>query len=584
MKSRKKKKSLRKLFITIIIISLILVGLLLFFGKDNMLFLGNNIGGEKKSNNFHAFDIEKNRDSIYDYYISDEYIYYLVGYQDKGETVLYSLNYKNDKINKINTFKENYCDFLDDYIECITENVENIYGFDSKKIVKTTLNDGESLLKYNGKFLKTKYNDLYNINNEFVMEVADDYDGYQYLDYYSYKNNLYILLRNTFDDGYLLYDYKNDKYEKLLYTNYFKVNDGFYFCDNENIMFRDLINNKSEEFKYGLYNYDLFISTVDFNNRVFYIYNKSKEVIQCIYLKDSKVYEIPFELEDDKIVMNIDYFNNKLFVRVYSEEEEFLIYDLNKINSKDIKSIKEYKDDVDKELKSIIKDLKDKYNVNLHLYTENSISFPDFSAKSYKNTEVLLARSKEIKQIVSKFDKNVFDSFYDENFNGLHIYLTGELTPSDYGSQYATPAAYSLTFNDQYMIVLSMEELSVKSNVCHELMHNLETNLNYKGEYFNDWDKYNPKNYKYSYSYVGKYRDDYTLSETDKNKVYFTDYYSHTFPNEDRARIFENICNERENDIIKIYPNLKKKGEYLRGVLYKYYPSLENDTVFDSLK
>ena len=50
------------------------------------------------------------------------------------------------------------------------------------------------------------------------------------------------------------------------------------------------------------------------------------------------------------------------------------------------------------------------------------------------------------------------------------------------------------------------------------------------------------------------------------------------------ARIFENICNTNESSILNTYPKLYKKGIYLRDTLYKYYPSLKETTLFNSLK
>lgn len=88
--------------------------------------------------------------------------------------------------------------------------------------------------------------------------------------------------------------------------------------------------------------------------------------------------------------------------------------------------------------------------------------------------------------------------------------------------------------------------------------------------------------YNNSYNKIGNYK--YTLTEEDKNNVYFIDNYSYTYETEDRARVFERICSCEEDSIINNYPNLYKKGLYLKEELIKYFPSLKNTNLFSSLK
>ena len=80
-----------------------------------------------------------------------------------------------------------------------------------------------------------------------------------------------------------------------------------------------------------------------------------------------------------------------------------------------------------------------------------------------------------------------------------------------------------------------------------------------------------------SYSNLTKSKSGFT------NNVYFIDYYSHTYAAEDRARVFERICSCDENSIINDYPNLYQKGLYLKEEITKYFPSLTQTSLFDSL-
>ncbi len=114
-------------------------------------------------------------------------------------------------------------------------------------------------------------------------------------------------------------------------------------------------------------------------------------------------------------------------------------------------------------------------------------------------------------------------------------------------------------------------------------MHNLEFNLKAKNiTSFLKWDSYNPKDFNYNFSYTKPYTYNYTLEEEPGN-IYFIDHYSHTYPEEDRARIFENICSYSENSMLKDYEYLYAKGLYLKKEILTNYPMLENTTLFNSL-
>ena len=116
--------------------------------------------------------------------------------------------------------------------------------------------------------------------------------------------------------------------------------------------------------------------------------------------------------------------------------------------------------------------------------------------------------------------------------------------------------------------------------MCHEMMHALEDAvLTKKKPIFEKWFSYNPK--KFEYGIKSKYYGRYT-GGSDKDDVYFVDSYSQTNDFEDKARIFENMCmNTAEN--IKKNPKLLNKAKYLRDELIKYYPTLKDSSIMNSL-
>ena len=99
----------------------------------------------------------------------------------------------------------------------------------------------------------------------------------------------------------------------------------------------------------------------------------------------------------------------------------------------------------------------------------------------------------------------------------------------------------------------------------------------------NEQEKLNPKNYVYEYSYRSDVKVKYTMFEDDKDKVYFVDTYAKSYPMEDRARIFENICGKDETTDLLNYPHLKDKALLIQNEILKKFPSLKDAKVFNSL-
>ena len=138
--------------------------------------------------------------------------------------------------------------------------------------------------------------------------------------------------------------------------------------------------------------------------------------------------------------------------------------------------------------------------------------------------------------------------------------------------------------SNYYNIILARGTLLYEKSFCHEMMHAIDHNALEKNYEISDkWYDYNPKYFEYG---VKNYQDGnliYTTYAYDEKDIYFIDPYSKLNQDEDRARIFENIYYVNEENIIKKYPNLMKKAVYLRDELLKFYSSLNNSKVFDSM-
>ena len=283
-----------------------------------------------------------------------------------------------------------------------------------------------------------------------------------------------------------------------------------------------------------------------------------------------------------KIISIVVVVDNKIFLKLTNNKYDYYIID----EDYTFKSFttEEYINEINNELTNKINDIKNKYNVNLYIKEKAIIKFPDFSAKEYDELEGIYSSINSVENILGKLTKDFYDSLYENGYKGLNIYLTGELKPADASSQNFTPAGYTSLYENMYLIALDISQMPLETNVCHELMHTIENKLKSQGEYFSKWSSFNPKKYEYSYSYKVTNRTEYTIGMTTDDNVYFVDYYSHTFPAEDMARVFENICFEGKDSSIKNYSHLLEKGKYLKETLYKYYPSLENTSLFEAIE
>ena len=453
------------------------------------------------------------------FYISDNKLYYQNLYEPNPKL-----------INKISSS----CSFKNQFIICN----KTLYDLYLKKLYKAN----ESIIPYKDIYLKFLTNKIL-FNNITYKNLNNNYE---LINYFYTKNNTYLLLK--LNNLYYLYNLNKDTYEEINYSNYNIYNDGFYFYNENNY----LIYNLKTNIKTTYQNFTKRIPNIStYSNNIIYSYNHN--YLEIINLKNRTIKILDLKYNIHKLIFN----NNYLY---FISNNDIYYLNLTKLDLSNVSNYQEILNNKD------IKYLKDTYNLNIYTKNETNIEYPDFKAEVETNDLTINKALNIIEPILTNYNKEFFNTFYDNNYEGLNIYLTSTLTPSDYETQIANPAAYSLINNNKYTIVMDINEESLNTVFCHELFHNIEFNLNNHNYYFDKWDNYNPQDFIYNNSYTSKYIYNYTLEENDKDKVYFIDYYSHTFPEEDRARIFEKTCT---NFNLKEYPNLYQKLLYLNEMLKK---------------
>ena len=582
-----------------LLMSIIALISLLFFLRvqttKNPVEKENILNGTQVSEALYRYDLETENQTVNGIIVKDSEVYYLLMDVIDENNGIY--NYKLKKldiyVNEVTEekAKENvnsYCNLTEENIECINSNTFTVYNYNFEEIFSYSSsvdNTENTYLPYKDIYILLENNNLsliINNNLEPYRKIKTDLTLY-YENSFLTSDNTYILFIDEEGAKYL-YDVNEDILTKIEELNYFKYENGFVFYDEENIKVYDLKSDLEYTYDNDLQKNYFYTGTLSDDNKNLYLYDLIENKLWIENLDEKTMQELDSTImASDNPIATLKTDEDYLYIYVLQDEFNFYVLDLKNLNLPKI-DLTEYKDELTKKIDDKIAEIKDTYNVNVNIKEDAVIKFPDFSAEVLNNNELILESLTKIEKILSKYDKEFFDSFYDQGFDGLNLYLTGTLTPSDYETQVSNPAAYSLTYQGKYMIAIDLNQSNLEELLCHELLHNLEFNLNNKGIYpFSNWTSLNPIGFSYDNSYTSTSTNNYTILEENKENVYFIDYYSHTYETEDRARVFENICACDSDSIVNDYPNLYKKGSYLKEEITKYFPNLNNTSLFNSL-
>ena len=578
-----------------LLISILTLILLFFFLRVTIPKESQNLAGNLITEGIYGYDLDSENKTINGLSLKDNDVYYLV-----METIDEEKNINNYQLKKLDIYKNDqkeidsqnnynsYCTLKEENVFCLTETSLDIYDLNFHKIFSYTSKEQieeANYFPYKDIYARYYNNEIYLIRNkqeESYRTISSDNNLY-YEDYFSTNSNTYIILIDE-DGNFYLYDINENKLTQIKQEHYFKYENGIIFYNEKIFMIHDLMNHKIIEYENNIQEDYYYTGTFNKENSTFYLYDIIENKLFIENLNERTIQELDTTiLSKDNPISKLIIKNNYLYIYVLQDKDNFYVIDINQLQLPII-NIDEYENEVISNINTKINNIKDKYNVNIKIKDDAIIKFPDFSAEPLTKNELILESLNKIETILVKYDRSFFESFYNNGFVGLNLYLTGELTPSDYETQVANPAAYSLTFNGEYMIVIDLNQPNIEELLCHELLHNLEFNLNNQNIYpFKNWNHYNPTGFKYNNSYTSDTHDNYTLTEKEKENVYFIDYYSHTYETEDRARVFERICSCEEDSIVNEYPNLYEKGVYLKEEITKYYPNLNDTGLFNSL-
>lgn len=472
----------------------------------------------------------------------------------------------------------------ENYIKVISNTSVNIHKFDkSLKLIsklEKDINGYDLYGEYNEKTLFVKDNKIY-IGDKLYDEVLSSCNKATSI---IYKDDSFIYFKNDELNISCVYNINKKTTDYLDNSIIERINNGYMLYNNKDNIIR--IKKENEE-KYYLSSIEetSYLKINDNGTKLITFDNEIDELKIYDLEKNKIINKIKLDLKNEDFVSlfilnNLAYvvITNSISYDLYVWNYKENILNENMISHSDSKSkIDSYE---------LATKMNDKFDVNIFIYEKGVRYFQDFYALPSYNDDLTYDRLNKTYDILNYFNKEFFDEF-NKNNNGIEIYLTGKVAPSDLKTQIENPSAYSLVMNNTYIIAIDINTNDYSRTLCHELMHAIENNMYYlydnkklENKPFINWDQYNPKNFKYNNSYVEETNDKYTISSG--KDIYFIDSYSHTFQSEDRARVFEQFC--IEDNIFDKYPNIRKKAEYLKKEIIDIYPSIKDSKLFDRLK
>ncbi len=542
--------------------------------------------------NLYKFKITNDYEKILSMKEDKNYIYVLILKETKEAIKEYKLIKLDLELSNIerevnfNTTEINEPSIIikENYIKVISNNSVNIHKFDkSLKLIsklEKDINGYDLYGEYNEETLFIKDNKIF-IGDKLYDEVLSSCNKATSI---IYKDDSFIYFKNDELNISCVYNINKKTTDYLDNSIIERINNGYMLYNNKDNIIR--IKKENEE-KYYLSSIEetSYLKINDNGTKLITFDNKIDELKIYDLEKNKIINKIKLDLKNEDFVSlfilnNLAYvvITNSISYDLYVWNYKENILNENMISHSDSKSkIDSYE---------LATKMNDKFDVNIFIYEKGVRYFQDFYALPSYNDDLTYDRLNKTYDILNYFNKEFFDEF-NKNNNGIEIYLTGKVAPSDLKTQIENPSAYSLVMNNTYIIAIDINTNDYSRTLCHELMHAIENNMYYlydnkklENKPFINWDQYNPKNFKYNNSYVEETNDKYTISSG--KDIYFIDSYSHTFQSEDRARVFEQFC--IEDNIFDKYPNIRKKAEYLKKEIIDIYPSIKDSKLFDRLK
>lgn len=213
------------------------------------------------------------------------------------------------------------------------------------------------------------------------------------------------------------------------------------------------------------------------------------------------------------------------------------------------------------------------YNVNISLIDDIKLSETTYDIDLlYNNYEISNALD-SLGDYFKVFNKDFFNIFYDNNMNGIKIYLADDINKLE-NNYIDNSKVVGLFFKyDNYYIIIidTNSDEPIAKIAFHETMHAIDEYFNMNNITFSNWNNYNPAYFTYTNIILNDNYADVLGNNKNRDNIYFIDNYARSSEDEDRARTFEFLCLGED---FKYYPNLYAKASYLKRMLKYYIPEI----------
>ena len=563
-----KKNNLLELICSLIVIVLVLIG---FKTYDDYL----RKSSDTLTYPLLTYNTEVNGFSYVNSTTSNNKVYLL--YESNNYYLLKEIDIITSKENIYSATINSTCKLQNEnnypYIYCSNNSTVDIYNITFNKMISQDIN--------------TYYNYALNTDSTNMhFSIVDNNTSYEYINgYYQSTNNAYISIDTPFvidaycTDDCLLVRY-NDITEmlslyrdnELLETNiagYSLYNNGVFTYNNTKIKIYDEQTSIYKEFNSPV---NLLTSNFTIGSNDYYLYVLNDNVINVYNLYNSENFT---NIDISKVsndVNKLTVINNYLYIFT---DDTLYIYDIREIEFDDASST--YESEL---ITSKINYYKNEYNVNINIYDDPSNLSSNYSITKTTNYNDIIDALEDLERYFLVFNEEFFANFTGYGMSGLEIYLADDIKATSTSEiTNASVVGLFVKKNSKYNIVLKVNaEENINTIAFHETFHAIEDYLASFNITFANWDNLNPDGFTYSNIYYTNQTFTDTLGFNKyANSIYFVDNYARSNVMEDRARMFEYIC---QGEDFSEYPHLNAKVNYIKRILLANFLSLYNSSYF----
>ena len=563
-----KKNNLLELICSLIVIVLVLIG---FKTYDDYL----RKSSDTLTYPLLTYNTEVNGFSYVNSTTSNNKVYLL--YESNNYYLLKEIDIITSKENIYSATINSTCKLQNEnnypYIYCSNNSTVDIYNITFNKMISQDIN--------------TYYNYALNTDSANMhFSIVDNNTSYEYINgYYQSTNNAYISIDTPFvidaycTDDCLLVRY-NDITEmlslyrdnELLETNiagYSLYNNGVFTYNNTKIKIYDEQTNVYKEFNSPV---NLLTSNFTIGANDYYLYVLNDNVVNVYNLYNSENFT---NIDISKVsndVNKLTVINNYLYIFT---DDTLYIYDIREIEFDNASST--YESEL---ITSKINYYKNEYNVNINIYDDPSNLSSNYSITKTTNYNDIIDALEDLERYFLVFNEEFFANFTGYGMSGLEIYLADDIKATSTSEiTNASVVGLFVKKNSKYNIVLKVNaEENINTIAFHETFHAIEDYLASFNITFANWDNLNPDGFTYSNIYYTNQTFTDTLGFNKyANSIYFVDNYARSNVMEDRARMFEYIC---QGEDFSEYPHLNAKVNYIKRILLANFLSLYNSSYF----